>query len=75
MTFPFGPEPEGEEEPVDWGVDRDPPERPASSSRQIIWLILSILIILSLVLPWILSFFAPRPPVREGLQAMLSLLW
>jgi hypothetical protein len=64
---------EMEEEPLIWGVDRDPPE-PAgpSNAKRLIWIVLSILIILSLVLPWILPYFAPRPmPVRDGLQAML----
>ena len=63
---------ETEQDPLPWGVDKDPAPREPSNLRRLVWVILSILIILSLVLPWILPYFAPRPePVRDGLQAMI----
>lgn len=63
--------PYDEPEEIRWGVSPDPAPPRRSVVAQAAWIVLSILIILSLVLPWILPYFRSRPePVREGLQAL-----
>lgn len=71
MSWPERP-PLGEPQPA-WGVSKDPEPEPPSRWSRIAWIVLTILIILSLVIPWIAPYLTPRPtPEREGLQAVLE---
>lgn len=74
MTWPQHPVRQslGNDGPSRWGVEGDPAVRPPSRARRILWIALSLLIVLSLTLPWLLPYFVPQlGPVREGIEAML----
>lgn len=81
MTWPHKPAEDFsfEEAAANWGVERDPEEVPTSSLGRVIWIIITVLIILSLVIPWIAPLLVPNrplvdPDILASVQTKLFLL-
>ena len=74
MTLPQKPADDfpPEDQDVTWGVEKNSGTAETSPLRHIIWVILTILIILSLIIPWIVPYFTlPRPIIDFDILANL----